>query len=155
MSRTSRFALTVLCLGGLLQLGCTGVGSTTSGLDAALAALPADASSILTGNAVILEVINNVTAGDGTPYTVELDILIDGTPQTLTALPGVATKYVLVSCATEVRSITERWLDAKGRVVGGRDYSNVDANSFLPGTFGCGNTLLWRLSATAVQTQVL
>lgn len=106
-------------------------------------------------NVVTLEIINNVKDAAGTPYKVELDITIDGIPQTLIAERGIATKYALTTCPAEVRTVTERWLDDKDRVVGGRDYSNVDANSFLAGSFNCGSVLMWQLSAEGVTTQAL
>jgi len=150
-SARARLTMAGLCVCGLVAPGC---GSAGTGLST-FSTIPANVLTLLPTNNVMLEIINNVRASDGTAYTVELDITIDGTPYTLTALPGIATKYAFGSCPGEVRTIVERWYDAKGRVVGGRDYAGVDANSFPAGSFGCGNTLLWQLSTTAVETQVL
>ena len=116
--------------------------------------LPASSLAYLPQNTVILQIVNNVKSNTGVGYTVQLDITIDGVPNTLTALPGVSTRYSLGSCPTEVRTVAERWFDSKGRVVGGRDYSNVDVNSFPAGRFGCGNTLMWELTETSVNTEI-
>lgn len=147
MRRLTGCVVAITVAGVVLPLGCTGL---LPGLSSSISStdILRDLLGSVQPNTVQLSVINQTT------YDIQLDVLVDGVPQTLTASVGVPSRYVLQTCPTEVITVAERWLQ-DGRVVGGRTYPANSQYSFRAGSFSCGSVLTWVLSQNQVQTFVL
>jgi hypothetical protein len=154
MLRLGKAAFLIAAIAALLQAGCTDFfpgltqliqdstsQSAAAKLDQLIGSVPTDA---------LRAVIVNQTG-----YRVELDIAADSVPYTFTCDPSAPGSFNIDFCPNQVTTLSERWIDSKGAVVGGRDYTGTGAFNFPPGSFSCGGAVIWRLSASSVSIDAL
>lgn len=104
--------------------------------------LPSDTSTILLVNQ--------------TQNTIELDILVDGTLNTVTVTPDEGRKsFTPTVCPLTVQVVQERRLNSLGAQVGGRNYNGNAAFTFTEDEFDCQSTIVFTFTEDQTTATVL
>ena len=90
-----------------------------------------------------IEVVNQ-TIND-----VQLDLTVDGTPQTITCSAFIQVcDLTLTTCPSNITAVQQRSLDSSGRFVGGRNFNGNAAFTFTTGEFKCDSTIVYKFTET-------
>lgn len=94
-------------------------------------------------NGVLTTDTSRVLLVNQTQNTIELDILVDGTPVTITVTPqDERTTYTPSFCPYTIEVVEERRLNSLGAFVGGRNYNHNEAFVFTETEFDCQSTIV-------------
>jgi len=154
MSRFGKSAFVIVGIAALLQAGCMGFFPGLGELIQDLSGQTAAATLEQLIGSIPVNTIRAVVVNQ-TSYTVELDISADGVPYTFTCEPSTPCSFNIDYCPNRVDTLNERWIDSRGVIVGGRDYTGTDEFDFPPGSFSCGGALIWNLSTSSVSIDAL
>jgi hypothetical protein len=152
LNRASRFQVGgfgVLVAGLVLATcGCNYFSATNINdiLDAqireATGTLPTDTSTILLVNQ--------------TQNIIEMDILVDGTLNTVTVTPEEGrASFTPTVCPLTVEVVQERRLNSQGLQIGGRNYNHNPAFVFTEDEFSCQSTIVFTFTEDATTPAVL
>jgi hypothetical protein len=93
-----------------------------------------------------------VTVINQSQNDVELDIMVDGTAQTLTCSAALQRcDFPISGCPTQVEAVQQRYLDSQGRFVGGRNFNSSADFTFTPGEFDCDSVLIFKFTDTTAE----
>ena len=83
---------------------------------------------------------------------VELDIMVDGSPQTLTCSSVLQRcDFPISGCPSQVEAIQQRYLDSQGRFVGGRNFNSSADFTFTSDEFTCDSVLIFKFTDTTAE----
>jgi hypothetical protein len=143
----------VLAAAAALSLAVTGCGQSGGSLVNAILEAQLDLVGDTAPNpneTVRIQVINQTTR------TVELDLLVDGLPQTISCDPSEARcAFVPAECPGVVEAVQERELNEDGAFVGGRNFNGNPVFIFTDEEFQCGAVILFTFTDLEATAQVL
>jgi hypothetical protein len=142
-----RFALITA---GLLLALAGGCGYATISVNDILDAQIREATGTLPTDTSTILLVNQ------TQTTIELDILVDGTLNTVTVTPDEGRRsFTPTICPLTVEVVQERRLNSLGAQVGGRNFNGNAAFVFTEDEFSCESTIVFTFTEDQTNPAVL
>jgi hypothetical protein len=152
LNSASRFRVSgfAVLTAGILFVVAGGCGYASINVNDVLDAQIRDVTGTVPTNTSTILLVNQ------TQTTIELDILVDGTLNTVTVTPDEGEKsFTPTVCPLTVEVVLERRLNSLGAVVGGRNFDHNAAFVFTEDEFTCVSTIVFTFTEDQTTPAVL